>query len=248
MSFGDISARLKKKQEENAPPPPAERDHAEVHTLRARMLGVLIRDARLANGVSEAEVARALSVSEDQIRDWEYGREAPSLPQLEILAYYLGVPVSHFWSSKTISTQQDERQIPSDQYNELRDRVVGAMLLAARREVRLSQEELAAKTGLTVEQIGAYELGQQAIPFPELTSLSTAVQKPIAYFLEDRNRVGTWLSLKEEYQRFTELPEEMRAFVTQPVNQAFIEVAMRLSQLQVQELRQVAESILNITL
>ena len=71
MSFGDVSARLKKKQEENAPPPPAERDHAEVHTLRARILGVLIRDARMANGVAKAEAARALSVSEDQLRDWD---------------------------------------------------------------------------------------------------------------------------------------------------------------------------------
>jgi transcriptional regulator with XRE-family HTH domain len=248
MSFGDVSARMRKKKDEIAPPPPAERDHAEVHALRARMLGVLMRDARMANGITQQETAAVLGVSEDQMRDWEYGREAPSLPQLEALAYYLDVPVSHFWSTKTISAEQEERAIPQDQYNELRDRVIGAMLTAARREAQLSQEELAKQTGLTPQQIAAYELGQKPIPFPELTSLSTAVRKPITYFLENRNRVGSRLALKEEYQRFTELPEEMRAFVTMPVNQAFIDLAMRLSRLKVQELREIGENILNITL
>lgn len=247
MSFGDVSARLKKKQEENAPPPPEERNHEEIYLLRARILGVLIRDARLANGMSEAEIATALGVSEDQVRAWELGEYAPSLPQLEILAYYLGIPVSHFWNTKTISNQEQERQVPNQQYNELRDRVIGAMLTAARKDAKLSQEELAKVAGLTVEQIAAFELGQQPIPFPELTSLSSAVRKSISYFLEDSNRVGSWLALKEEYQHFTELPEEMRAFVTQPVNQAFIDIAMRLSRLQVQELRAVGENILNIT-
>src|SRR5262245_5787002 len=248
MSFGDISARLKKKQEETAPAPPAERDHGEVHALRSRMLGVLMRDARLANGSTEAEVASTLGVSEDQVRDWEYGRESPSLPELETLAYFLGVPVSHFWSTQTLSSQQDERKVPQQTYNELRDRMIGAMLTTARQDAKLSQEEVARATGLTQEQIAAYEYGLTSIPFPELTSLSTAVRKPISYFLEASDRVGSWLSLKEEYQRFTQLPLEMRLFVTQPVNQAFIDIAIRLSRLKVQELREIAENILNITL
>ncbi len=248
MSFGDISARLKKKQEETTPTPPAERDHEEVHALRARILGVLIRDARLASGESEADVASTLNVSEDQVRDWEYGRESPSLPQLETLAYYLGVPVSHFWSTQTLTTQQDERHVPPQTYNELRDRMIGAMLTTARQEAKLSREEVANATGLTEDQVAAYEYGQQSVPFPALTSLSTAVRKPIPYFLEASDRVGSWLALKEEYRRFEQLPPEMRAFVTQPVNQAFIDIAMRLSRLQVQELREIGENILNITL
>ena len=248
MSFSDISARMKKKkQEDESLAEPVERNYEEVHTLRARILGVLIRDARLANGASEAEVAAALDVTEDQVSAWEFGQEAPGLPQLEMLAYFLGIPVSHFWNTKTISGQEEERQIPREHYGELRDRVIGAMLTIARKDAKLSQEELAAASGLTPEHIAAYEMGQMSIPFPELTSLSTAVRKPLSYFLEDGNRIGNWLALKEEYQRFSQLPEEVRAFVIQPVNQPFIDIAMRLSRLQVQELRTVAENILNIT-
>ena len=247
MSFSDIAARMKKKQEEAAPPAPAERDHEEVYALRARILGVLIRDARFAKEVSEAEVANVLNVSEDQVRAWEFGQQAPSLPQLEMLAYYLGVPVSHFWNTTTISAEQQARRVPEDKYNELRNRVIGAKLMLARQEAKLSREELAAATGLTEDKIVAYEFGQMAVPFPELTSISTAVRKSVSYFLEDSNRVGTFLKLQDDYQRFSELPEDLRNFVTQPVNAPFIDIAMRLSKLQVHELRAVGENILNIT-
>ena len=247
MSFGDVAARLKKKQEEQAPPP-VERDHEEVHALRARILGVLIRDARQASGKTQIEVAEGLKVSEDQVRDWEYGRTAPSLPELELLAYFLGVPVSQFWSTKTLSKQDEERDTPTpEEYEGLRDRVIGALLTIARKDARLSQEEVAKASGLTVDQIAAFEFGQQPIPFPELTSLSTIVKKPLSYFLENTGRLGVWLALQEEYNRFSQLPEDIRAFVTQPVNQAFIEIAIRLSRIPVQELRTVGENILNIT-
>ncbi len=246
MSFGDVAARLKKKQDDAAPAAPVARDHEEVHALRARILGVLLRDARLNKGISEADLAATLNVSEDTVLAWEFGQDAPSLPQLEIIAYQLGVPVSHFWKTKTISTEETERVIPEHEYNELRNRLIGAKLALARQEAKLSQEELGNATGLSADQIATYELGEP-LPFPELTSFSTVLRKPLAYFMEDTDRVGNWLSMQEEYQRFSELPEAIRNFVTQPIHQPFIEIAIRLSRLPVKELRAVAEDILNIT-
>src|SRR4051812_23013087 len=138
MSFGDVSARMKaKKKEEEAAQAPAERNYDEVHLLRARILGVLIRDARLANGVSESEMATAISIPEEQVRAWEFGNEAPSLPQLELVAYYLNVPVSHFWGIKTMGKEQQERNVPQGEYSALRDRVIGAMLAIARKDAKL---------------------------------------------------------------------------------------------------------------
>ncbi|HLY29161.1 MAG TPA: helix-turn-helix transcriptional regulator [Aggregatilineales bacterium] len=246
MSFGDVAARMKKKQEDAAPAAPAVRDHDEIHALRARILGVLLRDARLSKGVSEAQLASALNLSEDDVQAWEFGQQAPTLPQIEIIAYHLGVPVSHFWNTKTISSEEAERVVPEQEYNELRNRLIGAKLTMARQEAKLSQEELASATGLSADQIAGYELGE-SLPFPELTTFSTALRKPLSFFMEGTDRVGSWLSMQEEYQRFSELPEEIRAFVMQPIHQPFLEIAMRLSRLPVKELRAVAEDILNIT-
>ena len=243
-SLSDFAARLRKKNEENAPPP---RDFNELYTVRARILGILIRDARLSKGLGEEQCAEELAIAPDVFRAWEMGEQSPALPQLEMLAFFLGVPVSHFWDTKTISAQPQSRTISQETYLELRDRVIGAQLRMARQDSRLSQEQLAQACGLPIETIDAYELAQRPIPFTHLAALAPAVKRALADFLDDASRVGDWLARQEDYQRFDDLPAELREFVLQPGNRIYLELAMRLSGLPLQDLRQVGESILNIT-
>ena len=69
-------------------------------SVRAKKLGVLVRDVRQASGESLQECAQALGVSEETFEAYELGERSPSLPELEALAYYLNVPVEHFWRIK----------------------------------------------------------------------------------------------------------------------------------------------------
>ena len=66
-------------------------------TLRTKKLGVLIRDARLAARRSPEECARAMGVTRGMLRAYEEGRRAPALPEVESLAYFLNLPMEHFW-------------------------------------------------------------------------------------------------------------------------------------------------------
>ncbi len=249
MDFSDVSARFRKKREENAPPPPAERNFAEIHALRARVLGVLIRDARMANNLSAAQLAAAIHSQEADLQAWELGEQAPSLPHLELIAYHLNLPISHFFGTEMLERKrQRELVTPPQEYAALRQRVIGVRLALARREARLSLEELAKLSGTTAEMLAAYEFGQSAVPFPQLASLAMALRKSPNYFLEDVGQLGEWLALQEAYDRFSELPEEIRAFVSQPNSLPYLEIALRLSQLPLQELRAVGEKILDITL
>jgi transcriptional regulator with XRE-family HTH domain len=175
MSFGDVAARLRSKKEAQQDAPEKPRDFRELYTVRARILGVLIKDARAAKGLSESDCATEVGIPLEYYREWELGVRAPTLPQLEMLAYYVGVPVSRFWDTKTIGAEQEARHVPNEAYTDLRDRVVGTQLRVARKEAALSQEELAAATGLNVGDIDAYELGQHAIPGTDLTSLASGV-------------------------------------------------------------------------
>lgn len=68
--------------------------------LRAKALGVLIRDARLAKRLSVKECAQALHIKPATFRAYEEGRKSPSLPELEILAYFLDLPLEHFWEKE----------------------------------------------------------------------------------------------------------------------------------------------------
>ena len=72
-------------------------------TIRAKKLGILIRDARIASRRSIKECAAAINVTNGIFKAYEEGRKAPSLPELETLVYYLELPINHFWSNESLS-------------------------------------------------------------------------------------------------------------------------------------------------
>jgi transcriptional regulator with XRE-family HTH domain len=212
------------------------------------MVGVLLRDARLKAGRSLDDCARLLRVSAEQVESWEYGEEAPSLPQLELLAFYLDVPISHFWGVDTLESSSDDPVSAQGEYLALRDRMIGALLRLAREEVGISPEALGSETGVPAEQIARYELGEAAVPMHELTVLSNALKKNISYFLESGSHLGDWLAMREEWKDFTHLPPDVRRFAANPLNIGFLEIAILFSQMPADKLRRVGESVLNISM
>jgi hypothetical protein len=59
--------------------------------------------------------------------------------------------------------------------------------------------------------------------------------------------MGKWFAQQEAAQRFLELPVELQEFVAAPVNQPYLELAQELSEMSLDKLRSVAESLLEIT-
>lgn len=250
MDFKDASARFKSKksQEEAESAQPKGPNLAESYRLRAKMLGVLLQDARLNAERSIEECAYLLRVNPEAMHAWEQGEAVPSLPQIELLAYYLGVPVSHFWGTDTLEAKIGRHIDIQLEYLALRDRMVGALLRQAREEAELSLEDLSQASGIPGEQIASYEMGETALPMHELTVLASAVKKNISYFLESSGHVGEWLATREQWKHFSDLPEDVRQFAANPLNLGFIHIAKLLSEMPTDRLRQVGESVLNITM
>lgn len=248
MSFSDFAARMRQQAtgESGSDRPP--RDLNAVYALRARILGVLIRDARQAAGLSPRACAGQVGVAEDVLLAWEFGRAVPSLPQIELLAAALDVPISHFWGTQTLAARDEPQSVNEGAYTALRDRLIGALLRAAREARGLSIEQVAEEAGLSAAVLTAYEFGQRPIPLPVLATLANACHVNLSYFLERSSRVGHVLAAREDIERLRALPPDLRRFAATPVNQAYLELAMRLSQMSSGELRAIAESILNITL
>jgi transcriptional regulator with XRE-family HTH domain len=251
MSFSDVAAKLKKTgrlDKEKLPPEQKPIDLDELYTLRGRMLGVLIRDARLAMGYTIEEIAAHLNLPDATILAWEFGQAVPSLPQLELVAYLLQVPVSHFWGSETFMEQYGNRQIDSQEYSLLRDRMIGAQIRAGRLAKNLSTEQLAQQLGISTDFLEAYEFGTLPVPMPVLVSIATVLDVNINNFLESSSRVGEFLEIREALKTFEEMPEDVRAFLSSPSNQAYIRLAMVFAQLPTDAMRSLAEGLLDITL
>ncbi|MCB9436553.1 MAG: helix-turn-helix domain-containing protein [Anaerolineales bacterium] len=250
MSFSDAAARMKKinAAKEEAEAQAKQVDLEELYALRARMLGVLVRDARVASGYAVEDIADTLNVAAETVVNWEFGREAPSLPQLELLAYFLQIPVSHFWGSETLLEQQTRRSIDGDEYQAVRNHMIGIMLRTQREALQWTVEQVAEAAGLDSEIVALYEQGQASVPMTVITALASVLKVNLSYFLEDTGRIATFFEVREALKAFEEMPEDIREFVSKPSNQAYIRVAMSLAHMPTEALRALAEGLLDITL
>jgi transcriptional regulator with XRE-family HTH domain len=134
------------------------------------------------------------------------------------------------------------------QYTDLRDRMIGALLRQAREEAELSQEDLAQRVGISADVLRQYEMGEVSIPMNHLPTLANIVNRNPDYFLETSGYVGELLQVYEEWKRFTDLDPEIRAFAANPLNVAFIKIAMTFSEMPADELRKAAEGLLEISM
>lgn len=248
VDFKDIASRMKKVRDQNAPEADKPFDHTEAYRLRGKMLGVLIRDARIAAARSVQECARLLRVEPAVIEAWEFGEDVPSLPQLELLAYYLDVPLSHFWGQKTLEENPESMAERQPEYIVLRQRIVAALLRQAREERELSIADVAAHAEIDEADIARYEAGEVAIPLNHLTVLASVVDRNMNYFTEATGHIGQMLQSREEWKRFVELDDDVRQFVSNPVNIGFIKIAMMFSQMPTDDLRKVGASMLDISM
>jgi transcriptional regulator with XRE-family HTH domain len=247
----DVAARMKAakdKQQQEKTGGIKPYDFGVSYQLRAKMLGVLIRDARLNAARTIEDCARLLSVEPSLIEAWEYGDEVPSLPQLELLAYYLDVPISHFWSQATMATDKAQKASAQSEYMQLRDRMIGALLHQAREEAGVELSDVAEQTQLPLETLQQYELGEISIPMSELSMLSSIVNRNMDYFLETGSYIGELLKIQAEWKRFTDLDPEIREFAANPLNVAFIKIAITFSKMPVEQLRKAAEGLLEIAM
>jgi transcriptional regulator with XRE-family HTH domain len=217
--------------------------------IRSRKLGLLIRDARLAAHKNLAECAAAIHVSPGILRAYEEGTRAPSLPEVEALAYYFQLPLQHFWTTDVISDNPAlTTTIPLGALVDLRQRIVGVLLEQKRQEASLSLHALAEQTGIPQGRLRSYEEGERPIPLPELEALAQALGARMEDFFDRAGPIGGWLSQQRAIQAFLRLPPELQDFACQPVNRPYLDLARNLSAMSTEKLRSVAEGLLEITL
>lgn len=215
--------------------------------LRNRVIGLLLRDARERAEKTKRECATALGVSTGTITAYEEGRKPISLPELEVLAYALDTLVERFWE-RDPKLAPEEEPLPLQEVLALRHRIVGALLRQARLDADISQKELAEVLSCSTGRLSSYEYGKRPIPLAELEVLAQHLNLPLKYFLDTQEGpIGEWNRREENLRYFCELSKEIQEFVSRPINIRYLEVAMRLAEMPVGGLRDIAEGLLDIT-
>jgi transcriptional regulator with XRE-family HTH domain len=225
----------------------ADSNKAEALALRRKIMSVLILGARLKAGKTKKDCAAELDISVAAYSACENGRHDLSLPELEVLANFLKTPVSAFFD-KPERLVAEEPELPREQIIELRQRIIGALLRKARVEKGQASPDVAEILGITTQRLTEYEFGVKAVPVAQLQELADVLEVPMSYFIDEGvGVIGEQELIRHQFDRFSELPEDVRRFVTHPTNISYLRVAQRLSDMTTAQLRNIAAAILDIT-
>lgn len=221
---------------------------SEEAVLRRKILGVKIRHARTRAGLNEKEVAEKLGMLTNEIIEIELGQQHVTLPHLEAMALLFSVPVSYFWSDGVI--REANLDFPAQEAIAIRQRIIGVLLRQARTEAGRSAEELADALGVPVSRVSDYEFGKVAIPLQELELVTAYLKLPMSYFVDEGmapHQNGNYTPTLNEVAEFSQLPQDVREFLSNPANLLYINIAMKLSELSADTLRALAEGLLEVT-
>ena len=83
-------------EDQAVPQPPFPAEVQEYLAIRRKMIGVLLRQARLTRGKTLRECAEAIGYPSERLASVEFGEEDIPLPDLERLAEAIGLPLTHF--------------------------------------------------------------------------------------------------------------------------------------------------------
>lgn len=214
---------------------------------RRQSISSLMQVARVKAGKSKRDCAQAMGVTTGVYSAYEESRRDITLPELELLAHYLKVSVHQFFD-KADRLTAEELPVPSDKVIELRQRIIGALLRQARAEKERTVKDLAERLGVSARVISDYELGRKPIPLPQLQEAAEMLGVPLSYFVDEGvGLIGMQELIRSQFDKFSDLPDDLRKFVVNPTNISYLRVAQRLSDLTTEELRNLAASILDIT-
>lgn len=127
------------------------------------------------------DCATILGVSRETYHDLEAGTAPLTLPQLELLAIYLGVDPSDFLEEDQnhplYAAYLDEDIRP--QYLSLREKMIRALIAIERTNRNMSLDDLEGATQVSVDKLQAYANGDLPIPLHDLITISKHLEIPL---------------------------------------------------------------------
>jgi transcriptional regulator with XRE-family HTH domain len=217
--------------------------------IRNRIIGILVKRARASAGRNQRECAEFLGCSPYAFAQYERGTEGMSLPQLEALAYFLDVPVHSLWDDAVTPPEEVQAEsVPLDQILLLRRKMLAVKFRQCRQAAGLSQGEMGELLGCSAYVVSQYEHGVRDIPLAELEIAAERCGHSLADFMDEETiPLAQAERQRRLLARLDELPPEVQDFVLKPTNGLYLRIAMLLSSMKADQLRQIAENLLDIT-
>ena len=209
--------------------------------LERKIIGVLMRAAREKSHRSVKQVAQRLGVSAGRMRQYEAGAREISLPELEMLALYLQIPLSYFLNPDSNVAEEMPAPPQPEKIKSLRV-LIGTRLKQARLAAGKSREESASAARIKPSSLARYERGLGDMPITELERLAAFLGVNLFYFLQDDrpDEASEILDL----EKLARLPRDVRAFALNPDNLPYLRMAQKFRDLPHDKLKELGEILL----
>jgi transcriptional regulator with XRE-family HTH domain len=131
---------------------------------------------------------------------------------------------------------------------QLRKKELAIRFRQCRQTANLTQAEMGQMLGRSAYIISQYEHGRRDIPLAELETVIDHCDQSLADVIDEQTiPTGKADQARQALARLDELPPDVREFVLSPTNTLYLRIAILLSALKADSLRQIAETILDIT-
>jgi transcriptional regulator with XRE-family HTH domain len=176
----------------------------------------------------------------------ENGEESISLPQIEILSLFLGVPAVLIL--KDMDLQNHNVQYLTKQkratFMTIRDKMIRSQLLGLRENSGKSLENLSEETGIETAILAAYETETTPIPADHLAAIAAAFEQPFSHFLSPKFTPPASSSETDKVLDGSQPAEEDNPF--DPEQEIYSSLLKGLRKIPRKDLAQLAKTILNI--
>jgi len=217
--------------------------------IRNKIVGILLKRARLEAGKTQRECAEILGCSPSTFSQYERGKKGLALPEIEVMACFLDVPLQSLLDGDyALAQQEEEAPPPLSQIMHIRQRILAVEFRKCRDAAGFTQQEMAGLLGTSAYMISQYESGRRQIPLAELELAAEQCGRTLDDFIDEESLpLGRAERERRMVARLEELPPEVREFVLKPTNNLYLRIALLLSAMKADSLRQIAETLLDIT-
>lgn len=131
------------------------------------------------------QCAMILDISKENYLKFESGEKPLSLPEIELIAIYLGIPLQNLFDEDPV--KDDSLLVLQDEvqpiYRNLRQKMIRAKLNAEKAKKGISLEELHQTTNIPLQTLTFYENGDLPIPIHHLMQICDVLSLSMEAFI-----------------------------------------------------------------
>ena len=126
--------------------------------------------------------------------------------------------------------------------------MIGAELRQQRENAGMTIRQMAETLGIPSGRVSAYERGKRATPVSELEAMVEVFGQSVTEYIDEDGPVGDWIQDRKAFEEYKNLPADMQKFLANPDSERYLTLAKQLSDISVEKLRVLADTLQDITL